>query len=358
MYGIGMKRAIFKMGTSAYVQSNSPDGFVRVDYTSEWLAPTNDKWELPIQRLPTKKAEKIGVGIFVTQVKPEIGKQFASESFVNELRTEISEHFGYVMQKGFAIVVNGQPVRPSTLWLFSGAPSGTADIAPFDYEAVHDSVQIKVTVGLFRGLAREAEIDEETTGAHDIEAAGITVVCNDRVIVLGDRTMRSGWGDGGVPRYHPQFRAIAGLIVFFSTNAEKLPISTTKRGLDVGSEVYLLARKAAMEGLKLFTDFTNKWKGMEEETAQYFKPENRAEVKTQIDLARTHGTPVRGEANAKKFKPSLPVPADRNPRKRISFVRGEQQIRTVSKYLFADSQHASIVGGECFDRVLSEAKSK
>ena len=93
------------------------------------------------------------------------------------------------------------------------------------------------------------------------------MICNDRIVLLQDRSMITGWGDGGLPRYHPQFRAIAGLVVLMSNDAEKLPVSTTKRGLDVGSEVYLKVRQACIEGMKLFTDFTNKWKGMEKKRA-------------------------------------------------------------------------------------------
>ncbi|CAN7659288.1 ATP-binding protein [Bosea sp. LjRoot90] len=358
MYGIGMKRAIFKIGNSASVQSNSSDGFFEVKYTSEWLDPENDKWDLPISR-SNGKDDNLGVTIDVDNVKPDIGRQFENEAFINALKNEISEHFGYLMQRGFSITVNKEPLKPKTLILFNAAHSDDSDIRAFDFEAIHDEVSIKVTIGLFRGLAKEAEIDDETDSPKEKETAGISVVCNDRVILLSDRTLKSGWGDGTVPRYHPQFRAIAGLIIFSSNNAEKLPISTTKRGLDVGSEIYLLARKATMEGLKTFTDFTNKWKGMEDETAAYFEPAKRADVKTTISLAKAYGISVRGVDGAKKYIPKLPLPANKNPRRRVSFVRDDQSIRQISKYLFDDSsQHPSIVGGECFDRVLAEATKK
>jgi hypothetical protein len=359
MYGIGMKRAIFKITDAASVESNSKESFFRVEYDSSWLDPENDDWDLPLTKGPSRRQRLFGVTIAALKVKPDIAKQFRNDSFMNNLRETISEHFGYLIQKGFSIHINKDMISASTLWLFTSEPSRKPQIAPFDYEAMHDSVSIRVTIGFFRSLAREAEIDEETVSPREVDSAGISIVCNDRVIVLGDRTMRVGWGDGGVPRYHPQFRAIAGLIVFSSTNADKLPIATTKRDLDVGSEVYLIARRAAMEGLKLFTDFTNKWKGMEDEAADFFKPANRADVRTHVALARKHGKPVRGESQARKFKPSLPLPPERNPRRRVSFVRDERQIEAVSKYLFGDAaQHPSIVGAECFDRTAKEAKIK
>ena len=184
------------------------------------------------------------------------------------------------------------------------------------------------------------------------------MVCNDRVILLSDRSMKTGWGDGGVPRYHPQFRAIAGMVVFSSSDASKLPISTTKRDLEIGSNVYLLSRKALIEGLKVFTSFTNKWKGMENETDQFFKVPT-ADAKTGVSLAKEHGKGVRNHPESKKYVPELPLPATRDPKKRISFVRNQSKVRLVSTYIFEDpDQSASTVGEECFDQLYNLAKEE
>jgi hypothetical protein len=216
-----------------------------------------------------------------------------------------------------------------------------------------------VTIGLFRTLARETEVDSETEEPTDKEKPGISVVCNDRVILLSDTTMKTGWGDGNVPRFHPQFRAIAGVIVFTSNNAEKLPISTTKRDLDMSSEAYLAARKIAMEGLKTFTNFTNKWKGIEEQANNLFKSSKRADARREISSAKSKGTEMRSQTGAVKYVPPLPAPKNRDEQRRISFMRSERDIGKVSKYLFDDSQqNPSVVGEECFDRVLTEAKKK
>lgn len=356
MYGIGMKRAIFKIGTSAVVNSNSSDGFFSVAYTSEWLDPENDQWELPIANESPRDQRK-GVSIVVDEVKPDIGRLLADPDFQNTLKKQISEHFGYLMQRGFEVRVNGVALTPATLQLFDAEASDDADIRAFDFEVDSDEVHVRVTIGLFRKLSRESEIDEETESPKSQDVAGISVVCNDRVILLNDRSMKTGWGDGTVPRYHPQFRAIAGLIVFSSNNASKLPISTTKRDLDASSDIYLLARKEAMEGLKTFTDFTNKWKGIEDSADRYFDAARRSDVKREIASAAVFGKSVRGLPGARKFVPSLPLPEKQTERRRISFLRDVDDIRSVSKFLFSDStQHPSLVGGECFDRVLSEIK--
>jgi hypothetical protein len=123
--------------------------------------------------------------------------------------------------------------------------------------------------------------------------------------------------------------------------------------------VYLHARQYCMEGLREFTAFTNKWKGMEEETSELFDQATKKDVRTEVTLAAKHGSKVRGRNNAKKYAANLPVPEARNPTRRISFARKEDLIRKVSNYLFGSvDESPATVGQECFDRTLSESRKK
>ena len=49
IYGIGMKRAIFKMGTASEVLSKTKDEQFKVAITPEWISD-DDKWELELER--------------------------------------------------------------------------------------------------------------------------------------------------------------------------------------------------------------------------------------------------------------------------------------------------------------------
>lgn len=356
VYGIGMKRAIFKIGDEAAVESYADDGAFSVAYTSDWLDPESEDWELPIQTL--RNRTKKGVTIVIPTLKKEIAKSFGNEAFVNSLKTAISEHFGYLIQKGFSIWVNGEKVRPHTLQLYFTELSKKNGIRPYDFEVDENGVHVRVSVGFFRPLVRMNEIDEAAEKP-EAEHAGISVICNDRLILLNDKSAKTGWGDGTVPRYHPQFRSIAGFILFSTDEPEKLPISTTKRDLDVGQDVYLHARQYCMEGLREFTAFTNKWKGMEEETTELFEQASKKDVRTEVTLAAKHGTKVRGREGAKKYAANLPVPEVKNPTRRISFTRKEDAIKRVSNFLFGVAdEEPSTVGQECFDRALTESRKK
>jgi len=362
MYGIGMKRAIFKLGTEATVESVSDDGGFAVSYDEKWLKPADDpteeNWDLEVKKIPSKKVK--GVAIKVTKLKKEIAHQFGNEGFVNRLKQAISENFGYLMQKGFVVKVNGEKLRAKTLSLLVSSSSSKPAIKPYDYVVEKDGVRIRVTVGFYKPLKKnEDDAEEDRDIVVEGNQAGISVICNDRLVLINDRTMKTGWGDGGVPQYHPQFRSISGFIIFTTDDPYKLPISTTKRDLDVGADLYLHARQYCMEGLREFVAFTNKWKGMEEETNKYFEETKRKDARTEVRLAEDHGFAVRGNAGAKKYATNLPMPEVKDPMRRISFAKKDAAIRQVSKYLFNDSDESpATVGQECFDRILKKALGK
>lgn len=357
MFGIGMKRAIFKMAQEALVVSNTADAENTVSYSAKWLDPDNDDWMLPVARADSKDG-KHGVSIRIDKLKPEIGKTFEGEAFIEDLKSKISLHFGYIMQRGFEIYFNDQKLRPSTLPLLSADyVAGEKALLPFDFEMSADGVDTKVTVGFFRRLVREEEIDEQAQGVTDTDVAGISVICNDRVVLLHDKSMATGWGDGGAPRYHPQFRAIAGLITISSADPSKLPLSTTKRGLDGTSEVYLVARGQCIDGIQTFTSFTNRWKGIERDANEVFDTAKKTDARTQVSLARNHGSRVRNLEGAVRFRPDLPVPNVGLKKRRISFQKPVEDVETLSNFFFDEADiKPSVVGEEAFDRLLKEAR--
>lgn len=355
MYGIGMKRAIFKMGLAAKVSSVTDGSSSTVEYTEDWLDPENDDFTLSIGENNDDQSGD-GVHIEIKKLKPEIARQFARTSFVNKLADSISEHFAYLMIKGFEVCLNGSLLKPRTIQV---AVSDNLDngIQPYNYTANFDGVDVNITVGLYRRLTTEDEIESSTLASDAVERAGISVICNDRVVLVSDRTAKTGWGLGSVPRYHPQFRAIAGVVIFTAAAAAKLPISTTKRDLDTDSDVYVRALNAVSEGIVTFTSFTNKWKGKERETDKLIEQIERVEA-TSISLAAQHGISARGQGGgARKYVPNLPRPQTERTTRRIAFSKDIGEIHTVSKHLFGDANVApGDVGSACFDWILKSSK--
>ena len=128
-------------------------------------------------------------------------------------------------------------------------------IRPFIYRTEADGVHVYLAVGFTRPIPTEDDIEEELElPRYSSLAAGWTIVCNDRAVAYCERTELTGWGEAGVPRFHNQFIAISGIVEFRSSDAAKLPTTTTKRGIDASSPLYLRVKEKMREGMKILKE--------------------------------------------------------------------------------------------------------
>lgn len=367
MYGIGMKRAIFKMGKQCTVTSQPDTGAYKVEITPEWLADDED-WKLPLDD-NAKGLKENGTRIAVSNLNPPIKRQFDARrksSFIDDLKKEISQLYAQIIEKGFKVTVNGKPIDPVDLHMLipkQRPKPGAAAIEPYVFVADLKGVHVELAVGFYRPLAKEQELDEELTQRRTRDDAGWTVICNDRVVLHNDKSMITGWGTGGVPSYHNQFICIAGIVSFRSCDSMELPLNTTKRGLNTSSEVYLLVVDQMREGLKKFTSFTNKWKRREAETDAEF--ENLQQVKStdvptlvpDSEMKPVHKFARQGLGNAKRRSPELPKPPSKTQTRRVCFSADQSEIEVVADHFFGDAAtDRSVVGRRCFDEALEQAK--
>lgn len=361
MYGVGMKRAIFKMGRNALVRTRNGDDSYEVPITSDWL---DDKdWNpLPINEYITATEDPIEAGtrIYIDRLYGGVSNHFSNDAFENEVRTAVSEHFTMFIQRGLRIEINGESVKPVRVEVLVYEEDKRP--APYVYRKEIDDVMVSITVGLNTGKSFDDD-DSETDFLSDRSSvtAGWTVLCNDRAVIVGDKSRLTGWGDG-IPLYHPQFAIITGIIEFRSKNANKLPVTTTKRALDTSSNIWLESVVKMKEGMRIWTSYTNMWKNHpRSDQSKYWDgarpmPLSKAieNVSLRADTKKTGGII---EYNPQKTK-VLPEPDDKKPSdRRIVFSRPAEEIRSVSQLLFDNTdEKPGIVGEKCFEMQLTKAK--
>lgn len=360
IYGIGMKRAIFKLGRSATVTSRTPDEAFVVTISPAWMEDDKD-WELPLQQLPRSSTKPTGTKIVVTElVDPTRAAFTGAQDFAETFIAKVATHYSFIIHKGFSVTVNGTHIKPVPL-KFLYARAGKTGMAPFVYEAEIDGVSVRLMVGFYKGIPTADELDEEADIRRSKENAGWTIICNDRVVLYCDKTRLTGWGEANVPGFHSQFNAINGFVEFRSNDAWKLPITTTKRGVDAGAEVYLFVKEYMREGMKEFTGYTYKWK----HDPQTEKA-NVRDAKT-LDVTAVMGkignnewtkiTKNKGKTE-RKFVPALPVPTKATTDRFLRFSKPVSQIRKVSNFIFEENDRPpSEVGSAAFDWVLKQSKS-
>jgi len=362
VYGIGMKRAIFKIGQHSLIQTQHIKDSYDVEIKPSWLKDEKN-WLIPVKTSKTNMSED-GTTILISELYDGVKSLFGDNRalFDKDFKTKVAKHYAFIINKGFEVKVNGDVIKPRPTELrFEGGEGKTA-IRPFIYETEVDGVEVFLAVGFTHPILSQDDIEAEQEQIQRSSLdAGWTVVCNDRAVLYCDRTELTGWGEAGVPKYHTQFIAISGIVEFRSNDASKLPTTTTKRGIEASSRLYLQVKNKMREGLSMFTDFTNKWKGRElakeaKDRIERAKPQTfqkLKEISAELSM-RAVSTGYKG----RQYKPRLPMPpkGERN-HQLISFVKYTKDIRDVSDYFFGDSNvDPSRVGSKCFDVVLKEAR--
>lgn len=307
-----------------------------------------------------------GTSIEVRHLYEGISRGFSEDvqAFEAELKRMVATHYAFIIDRGFSVTINRKPVkpRPTRLIFAKGPRAGKAPaIQPFMFKATADGVQVFLAVGFTRPIPSEDEaLSEQEETRYSALDAGWTVLCNDRAVVYSDRSVLTGWGEAGVPRYHNQFIAISGMVEFRSDDPSKLPTTTTKRGIDASSLLYLQIKNKMREGMLIFIDYTNKWKRQAEQSKRHVekgKALSLDQIRQEAEGLRFSST-ARTVPKGEQYRPKLPMPPGVGPHKRrISFAKDVGEVKSVAKHLFDDEdKEPSAVGEKCFDLILEEAR--
>jgi hypothetical protein len=365
MYGVGMKRAIFKMGRDALVRTLFEGDAFEVPISSAWL--DNKDWDpLPIKAsTPETKLKKSGTRIEVNTLHHSVSRHFKNDGFIDELRAAIGEHFTVFIQRGLKILVNGEETKAVLVEVLV-APDHDAP-APFVFTKCIDGVDVSIAVGLNTG--RGLLDDDGEDDAADFQrnrstiTAGWTVFCNDRAVIVGDKSRLTGWGDS-IPLFHYQFSVITGIVEFRSASAEKLPVTTTKRALDTASNVWLETVAKMKEGLRVWINHTNAWKNHPRTNqAKHWATAEPMALHDAVEAVLKRGAPPKPDGS-REYNPAkkkvLPQPPDKTPSsRRIVFSRPIEEIREVSKTLFdREDEKPGVVGEKCFEVVLERSRNR
>ena len=372
MYGIGMKRAIFKLGTEAHVESHNDTGFL-VKFTEAWMS--DNEWnDLPMHKLVDGDLQQGCTRITVTKLNDEARSSFENNEWIDDFKRTVSRHYSLIIAKGFSVIVRSpteidkhiDPISAEEFKLIEthAAQGETKRIAPYIYAGKIGEVDIEIFAGLYRQLLSEeqAEDEENTTGVSD--DAGWTVACNDRVVIWKDKTRLTGWGEATVPNYHGQFIAITGIVLLRCDDPRKLPLTTTKRGIDAASDVYSASKDLMRDATKQLTSFTNKWKKFPQKLEEIYKASGYLDLSKLRSLPREESissemVKVHRSPDIRKFAPDYPEPEQAKTSTRVSFVALTSDVKILAKHFFDDeSAKPGEVGEHAFMTTLKIAKQE
>jgi hypothetical protein len=261
-FGVGMKRALFKLGTG-FTVSSIADGsrFVLPVNVEEWARDPDPRWRFVFSHAdpnyaPTE-SDVQGTNIHVDRLHESVGEDFATTSILGRLRIDLELRHQAALEAGMAMTLNEEPLRPSRPEL-----ALSDEISP-----VHVAQTLRVNGGavrmeLFAGVMRTAEADPsddlEPEEFPTVPEAGWYLFCNNRLLLAADTSELTGWGDGA-NAYHPQYRNFRGY-VYLDGDSSLLPWNTTKTSVDRDSRVFRLTKAQMAIALRSVQNFLNKAK--------------------------------------------------------------------------------------------------
>ena len=235
VYGIGMKRAVFKLGSEVEIHSTfqEDDGAMsfRVPITvDEWLASGDENWDFDIDE--AENLDHPGVRITVNRLTDAARRSFASPRFIRNLRRVIARDYALHLHRGLVIEVQGEPVSGWVIELRQGGNFSPMR-AQFTEDLDGEQVYIEVLAGMAAPPPDSSEPTDDFDGGEN--RSGWYLVCNGRIVLAADKTSISGWGTEGWPQWHPQYTGFIGIVLFFVETSRPVAVDNyqTKRRCNI-----------------------------------------------------------------------------------------------------------------------------
>jgi hypothetical protein len=240
-FGIGMKRALFKMGKKFIIESIEEKYKFRIDIdVDEWMKQKtkegNDDWNFKFSDINKNEGKlKRSTKITVLDLYEGVSDSFSNSNFINRLKYDINSKISESIEKGISITVADTKIKSEDFEMYF-----SEKIKPAFSREKHGDVDIIIIAGV------------SSRGAPD--KAGWYVVCNNRFVLVHDQTSQSVWDDVA-PKFHPSFAMFRGIVLLSSKDPTQLPWNTTKTGLDLESDIYKFVKLKMSEMTKSVIKF-------------------------------------------------------------------------------------------------------
>lgn len=329
-FGVGMKRALFKLGKQFEVSTaDKHDAYCIKVNVPEWLDSTS--WDFRIEDHSKNTDMQVDIGTIIrsSDLYPGVSDLFGQTYFLKTLKARIRVAQQHFMRDGFEIFVNGESIIPDQWQLQSGS-----GIEP-SYQRFNDAQQDSsaLITKIYSGV-----------GPSNSANAGWYIFCNGRCIVQADQSSATGWGEVAgldgvqIPKYHGQFSKFRGYAFLDCANSENLPWNTTKTGLDFEDQAYRVLFGRLVDAARPVINFLN-----ELDNEKDFEIEDRV---LSTSVAQSISMPISSLPQRASFSYSPSVKRG-PPLKSISYKIVGEKVDQLAEKLGARS--AKDVGIQSFD---------
>lgn len=320
-FGVGMKRAFFKIGNIIDIKSScGEDEFSISINADEWKE--SDGWEFSLEENSVGLIDD-GVSIVIDNLHETVAVDFSDIAYINDLVDFIANAHHKAISDGIEVYVNDVIVPCRDLEVKKSDLLGV-----LGKEYVVKGVTVKVVSGV---------------GERVLKAGGWNVFCNNRLIEGANKTTTTGWGVQGMRAYHPDLAFFRGVVEFNSDNGELLPWNTTKNGVDIDNPIYKSVLVEMVRQAKIIAKFlTDRTKEQEA-----FDRDNIETTPINSSIANAGSVSVfNTEFDETFIRQSIPT-IPRSTNKRIVYVVTNDQLEIAKDILTVTT--AADVGRHTFD---------
>lgn len=243
-FGIGMKRALFKLADDFILESYTIDDKFKIQMdVKEWQKKSS--WNTPIRKNTNKEILEPGVVISISRLNSKIESELLSTKFQRDLINTIKINFEFALEAGFEIYLNRKKVEYSSSLFAKNLLEDRV------YDISENEIKLKI----------------EHNSKRSYEYYGWNYVINGRNIIHGDKYILNNW-QKSIKENKYNFEKFVGFVFINGDDVSGLPLNTSKDGIDINNSVYKKIQKymiSAMEKTKEYFEDN-------ERSIQYKKP--------------------------------------------------------------------------------------
>jgi Histidine kinase-, DNA gyrase B-, and HSP90-like ATPase len=231
-FGVGMNRAIFRLGDKSTLTTDTSTERAEVSLDKESYLKSGS-WKLSADRLSS--VGKAGTVILIHNLQTETSKNFGDPRWVAALKHQIARRYGRFIQKKLVIFVDRDRLQDEEIQIRENGPYQIRE----KLYRTEEGVVIEIKYGehkLHRFPGERSQTDEQNRRL--TPQYGWTILCNDRAVVMSDRSHKTGWD---VQKFHSDFYGFVGYVNFVCQDPLKLPWKTTKTDVDLNNPAYQMA---------------------------------------------------------------------------------------------------------------------
>lgn len=346
IYGIGLKRAILKIGKTILMETDDGNKYCRIHMdVDEWSE--TEEWEIPFvygdSRLSSD--EKPYTKIVIKDLYAGIKNKFVLESFITDIKKGVHMTYTFFIENNIDFYVNDDvKIEPYIVKIRSDN-----QYEPTRFKGSFEGVDFEIICFIDPSEGRRTE--------KELGKRGWNVFCNKRLILAEDTTMTTGWSGSReeLPKYHSIYNEFRGIVFIQSEDPSKLPLNTLKTGLDIETPIFDHIRNRMIITARPLIDYLSRKYDEEKDTLNEIEDkiqerETKTEVKGKIgeeeERVKTKYLSLEEVKVGSMFKaPEKPKPKMKMVN--ISYKKPEKLVNKVKKYLGVRSKKE--VGEKTFD---------